>query len=228
MFQNFLNRRIGGGNGAGISLGALASGIPFLLIAGKLLFVWIAPAFGNGLHWIKFVVGLAVLEFVIAHSGIFMGSIAVSNDSRAKRIAAFAGIGALYSLFAVAFSFIAGGFEIIQIFVLVMVGRFITIASTSRDERALLMMRAVISAIVYFGLVMVTTISPMPRFGITREIAHSIDWGGATGLWITQPHRPIAMLTIYFLLLGCLEIWYFGTGKAARSKWNEKLRSRGR
>ena len=95
MFQNCLNRRVGGANGAGISPGALASGIPFLLIAGKFLFVWIAPTIGNGLHRIKFVVGHAVLEFVvghavlefvIAHSGIFMGAIKSKWNDKLRRL----------------------------------------------------------------------------------------------------------------------------------------------
>lgn len=211
-----------------VSLGALASGIPFLFIGGKLLVVWMTPQFGGGYVWIKLGVSLALLEFILTHSGLFMGTSAVSTESRSKRIALFAGILVFYSVIAIGFSLLSGGVEVLQVFAFVMIGRFITIVSSSKEERVLLSMRAIIAVTVYFGLLFFTSMAGMPELGITREVARSIDWGNATGLWVRKPHIPIAMMAIYFIVMGVVEILFFGTGIARKTRWANSLASRTR
>lgn len=33
---------------------------------------------------------------------------------------------------------------------------------------------------------------------------------GASGLWVEKPHRAIGAATIYFLLLGLAQLYFFG------------------
>lgn len=203
--------------------GALASAIPFLLISAKLFSVWFYPLFWDGIVWVKYAVGLALMEFVIAHSGIYFAGRALDARSNAKRIFEYLAVIMFYTVIAVMFSIFTGGIQLLMVFFFVMVGRLITIISASSvQERVLFKMRGIIGAVLFFSLLIFTTVVSIPRLGITPAISKSIDWGNATGIWISQPQRPIAMLAFYFLVLGLLEIFFFGSGRAAQTEWAKK------
>ena len=58
----------------------------------------------------------------------------------------------------------------------------------------------------YFVLVMLTAFIPIPRRGVTADIAQRMRLPGGSGLWVDQPHRAIAAAALYFLLLGVVEL----------------------
>jgi len=186
--------------------------------------VWFNPRFWDGIVWVEYAIGLALMEFVIAHSGLFFAGRALDARSNAKRVFEYLAVILLYSVIAIMFSIFTSGMQLLMIFFSVMVGRVITIFyASSVQERVLFKMRGIIGAVLFFSLLIFTTAASIPRFGITPAISKSIDWGNATGIWISQPQRPIAMLAFYFLILGLLEIYFFGSGRASQTKWAKSL-----
>ena len=199
--------------------GALASAIPFLFISAKLFSVWFDPLIWDGMVWVKYAVGLAMMEFIIAHSGFFFAGRALDARSNEKRIYEYIAIILLYSVIAIAFSFFAG-IQLLMVFIFVMAGRFITIVSANTiEERKIFKIRGLTSAVLYFSLLIFTAAVYIPRFGISPAIVKPINWGHAHGLWISQPQRPIAMLAIYFLLLGLMEVYFFFSFRESQPKW---------
>jgi hypothetical protein len=60
--------------------------------------------------------------------------------------------------------------------------------------------------VVYFAMVVASVFVPIPRFGITPDVASATRLAGASGVWIDHPHRAIGAATAYFFLPGVVEL----------------------
>lgn len=74
------------------------------------------------------------------------------------------------------------------------------------QEKAMVMRGWAAGAVFYLLCVGVTTLLPLPRFGITAAVVSAQELPGE-GLWIEQPHRLIAFGFLYFSAWGISELY---------------------
>jgi hypothetical protein len=186
---------------------AVAFAVPCLLMAQRLWRVWRDPMAIEEGAWVRIGVGVFVMEFILTHAGIFMAGIAADAESSGTRWASALGLTFFYGLFAIAISL---GFQsrmLLHSFLWLIGGRFLAlIIGISEHAAALLMAHAVVAAVIYFAMVILSVFLPWPRFGITPEVAAKTRVPNATGAWVDRPHRAIGAATVYFLLLGIAEL----------------------
>lgn len=186
---------------------SLASAIPYLVLVWTLMQVWVSPmSVSNGL-WVRYGVGLMALEFIILHSGVFMGSMAASTESLKTRVQAFSGLFVFYSLFAFGFAKTVGSYEILYVYGFLMLGRFVTIVIASGEGKSQILSRSGFGALVYMAAVFGTIFIPIPELGITHEVLERVypDRGG--GEWEQNPEIAIAAGIIYFSALALYELY---------------------
>ena len=59
----------------------LITALPCFTLAVTLLWTWIDPMSIDNGHWVRFGVGIMVLEFVLVHSGAFIASMSMDSVS---------------------------------------------------------------------------------------------------------------------------------------------------
>ena len=188
-------------------IAGLASAIPYIILVWTLIQVWVSPmSVSNGL-WVRYGVGLMALEFIILHSGVFMGSMAASTESRTKRVLAFFGLFIFYSAFAYGFAEIVDSFEILYVYGFLMLGRFITIVIASGEGKSEILIRSGFGAVVYMAAVFGTIFIPIPKLGITHDVLESVYPNRGGGEWEQNPEIAIAAGIIYFSALALFEIY---------------------
>jgi hypothetical protein len=184
---------------------ALSFAVPSFAMGFRLLAVWRDPLSIDGGRWVRYGVGLFVLEFILLHAGVMLGGAAAASGG------GFAGLTLLllgfYALFAGA---IALGFRdssLFQSFLLVIGGRALgSLLGISTESQALFLAHSLIGMVLYFAMVMASVVIPWPRRGITEAIAAEQRVPGSSGLWVEKPHRAIGPAAIYYLLLGLAEV----------------------
>jgi len=185
---------------------ALAFAIPCFRMGFQLLAVWRNPMACENGRWVQLGVGVFVLEFILLHAGIFIGAVTMDAGGAAAILGTL-GLAAFYTLFAAA---IAWGFKsrmLFMSFLSLVVGRFVAVLlGISQDDTQLFMAHSLVAMAIYFVLVFASVFLPWPRLGITEAIAAQTRVPNASGLWVEQPHRAIGPATVYFLLLGLVEV----------------------
>lgn len=184
---------------------AVSFAVPCFTMGLKLLDVWRDPmAVENG-RWVRLGIGIFVLEFVLLHAGVAVGSVAVRADGGGLGSALL--MTGFYSLFG---GGIALGFKsrmLFLSFLQVIVGRYIAmLIGVEADDPQLIQAHSVMSTLIYFPMVISSVFLPWPRRGITELIAAQTRVPNASGIWIDEPHRAIGPAAIYFLLLGVAEL----------------------
>lgn len=191
------------------ALSALVSAIPCFFMAARLARVWKDPASVEGGRWVSMGVGIMILEFVLVHSGTAVGHLGISEGTVARKMAGFAGLGALYLAFAAVISLAFKSRSLLTTFLVVMAGRFVTVVvGISQNDARFLYVQSGAAAILYFFVVFGTLFGPLPRLGLTAEAAEKYRPPGE-GTWVDQPHLPIGGGVIYFTLLGLLDLFVF-------------------
>ena len=69
--------------------------------------------------------------------------------------------------------------------------------------------------VLYLLLAFVCTLLPLPRLGIDGAARAAMDLPGS-GVWIDDPHRPLAMGAFYFGLLAWIELRPWGSSPGNR------------
>lgn len=203
----------------------LSAAIPCFFMSARLFKVWRNPLAVDGGRWVRFGVGIIVMEFLVVHSGSFSaagagwspedvayysGSVAADGTPLDIR----AGLGLKAVLFLALFygllaAIIAAKFRSLSLFTyfaFIMAGRLLAVAvpSFSEDTRYIVT-RILMAIILYIGIVTLSLL-PMPRGGMKPDVISRLpDGPGDTGLW-NSPHQPIFAGAVYFFLLGCSEI----------------------
>jgi hypothetical protein len=175
--------------------------IPDLTIAGVCLAVWIAPT-RLGTHRIGELMLLMLIEFMVVHSAAFMGTAAYADAPRTTRTKRVLGLGVFYTLFVVGFSL---GFKTWW----PLVGFW----APSGAERELIRRGWGIGALFYLLAVMITTLAPVPPFGIDEAAIGAANLP-SSGLWVREPYRVVAAAFLYFAARGVSELvghrWFKG------------------
>jgi hypothetical protein len=172
-----------------------------------MLAVWRDPMAHDDGRWVRLGVGIFLLEFILLQASLAIGG--ASMDTSAGDMS-FLGIAMLIVFFAAFAAAIAWGFKsrmLFMAFLSLVIGRLIGLLfGMSTDDKALLLAHSLVAMGLYFVLVFASVILPWPRLGITREIADATRDPQASGQWVREPHRAIGAATVYYLLLGVLEV----------------------
>lgn len=179
--------------------GNVASALPDALSALTFLVCWLVPSW-LGYDWIKTLMLVMLIEFIVIHSSGFLLTMVYGDASRAAKTKALVAIGAFYLIFVGAFCLafsalwplIAFGWLLMSKFVVVWFDRKPDLAERHRqiDLWAL-------SVAAYLGFVFATTLLPIPALGIdaTARAAAAIP---GTGAWVDEPQRVIVFGFLYF------------------------------
>jgi hypothetical protein len=192
-------------------LAALIQAVPDLGISAVFLITWLRPdTFGP--QFVRRLVLVMLLEFIVIHSAGFMGAATISAVSRLRRILVILGFGLFYSLFTGAFSLaFHTTWPFLSFWVLIANRMLGVVVSPAGDlkEANVVMLGWGLTVLAYLGCCFLTVLVPMPRFGITAEVVQRQAFTGG-GLWIDQPHTAIAFGFFYFLVVGLGEILLVG------------------
>lgn len=187
-------------------IGALSSALPCFYLSWVLFNVWRDPrAWDNG-NWVRFGLGLLILEFVLLHSGAFMSAMIAKKHTLARRLQLFAGLFLFYALMVLGFALSLDSFSLLWIFGGVCLGRLVTALTNNSEGAETMMARSASGVLLYILVVFATVLLPIPEWGIDASVLNDVypDRGG--GLWERQPERAIAGGAVYFLLMGIAEI----------------------
>lgn len=192
------------------------SAAPDIALGSTYLITWINPgAFDTNL--LPYLTLMMALEFIVIHSAGFMGVVALSDARRHRRVAGIIGLGVFYSIFVVGFAVLFGRWWPVWAFWSLTLNRLtgVIFSTGSGHDTAGVQAGWGVSALFYLVGAFATTFLPIPRFGITPEIARTAAIAGE-GLWVDEPHRMIAFGAAYFLGQAAVDLlepqWIRGSG----------------
>lgn len=186
---------------------ALSFAAPSLMMGIRLLHVWRDPMHIENGRWVQLGTGVFIMEFILLQVGIMLAAAGADAHSTAGKIASVAGLLAFYGLFAGAIALSFKSTMLLYSFLWMIGGRFLALTiGISESDQALVGAHSVVGMVIYFPLVVLSVFLPVPRFGITSEVAAATRMPGSSGAWVDHPHRAIGAATVYFLLLAVAEI----------------------
>ncbi len=191
-------------------LGAFAAAVPCIYLSWALFSTWADPMARDGGSWVRFGVGLMVLEFVLLHSGAFMAMVLKLDANPVKRSLMLLGMALLYGLMAWAFSAATDSPALLWIFGGVVAGRLLTGIIDREAGFQALMARSGFGVGLYLLVTMLTIFVPVPEWGITSSVVNEVYPDRGSGLWEKDPERAVAGAAVYFGLMGLLEVFVLG------------------
>jgi len=198
-----------------LSFRGLLSSAPDFSIATVFMIVWVDPQrFGD--QSVRHFTYVMLIEFIVIHSTGFLGHLRLMPWSRAKKARSFVGLVLFYSLFAGGFALACGKPWPLLAFWGLSLAKFPSVVFdplSGKQGESTKQAWAVNGAAYVLGA-FITTLLPVPRLGITREIVAQQGFT-SSGLWPDQPHRAIAFGALYFTVLGLFEL--MAHGRAAHS-----------
>ena len=194
---------------------AIAAALPCFYLSYVLVRVWIEPRAIDGGSWVRFGVGLMILEFLLLHSGGMITAMMAKQSETADKLRLFFGLLLFYLLMVVAFAYSLESMTLLWIFAAVSAGRLLAALTHSSDEQAESMKRIGFGMLLYLLAVMGSIFLPIPELGINSSVLADVYPQRGSGLWERQPERAIAAAA-YFLLLGLGELFILGPGKTSK------------
>lgn len=158
-------------------------------------------------HWVRFGVGILVLEFILIHSGAFVATIGTDKEtSTFNRFKVFAGLFAFYGLFAGAMALAFKSWTLFIIYSAVMLSRWQGLLTHPHEAKEEAMKRSGLGALFYLLATFLSIFIPWPTLGITTSVLNEVysDRGG--GHWEAHPEAALAAGVIYFTLVGITEL----------------------
>jgi hypothetical protein len=187
-------------------LGRIPAALPDIVFAGAFLITWISP-FELGPDAVKNLMLTMLLEFLVMHSGAFIGRIALApGGSRLGKSLGVLGFGAFYTLFVLAFVKAFGTWWPLWNFLFLLASRFASIWFVpSADHAARQWGLWIWSVLAYLLGCFATIVLPLPALGLTPEAVASLHLKGR-GLWIDHPHTVIAFGAFYFSAMALVKL----------------------
>ena len=185
---------------------ALFSIIPGLMLIWVLLQTWLDPLTTQNGAWLRGALALMLLEFVSLHSGAFLGALAAGVRSILVRWAMYLALAVVYALFVYGVALSLNDFTILKLYGLLLVGRFFTIVTAGPQDRYRLSQRAFIGIGAFVAAIVLTTILPVPEFGITHQVVNTLMPDRGTSVWESRPQAVIAAAILYFSIMVVMEV----------------------
>lgn len=191
-----------------LPVSGVVAALPDFGLAGAFLVTWIVPN-ALGRRVVAYLMLVMLVEFLIVHSAAFMGSVVLGKASRREKVRSLVGVGVFYTL-------LIGGFALgfrawwpLWTFWGLTLNRLSGVLvghAPSGQERELLKRHWAAGVMLYLMGVFVTTLFPMPAFGITPAVVRAQQLPGG-GLWVDERQRVIAFGCIYFTAWGVSELF---------------------
>lgn len=186
---------------------SLIAAIPDIAIALVFIVTWFAPlTFGE--YMVRHLMLVMLLEFIVIHSAAFMGQLAIAQSGVGRKILVILGFGVFYSIFAGAFSLAFSSLWPLMAFWGLTLNRLLRVilgGAFSAEEKELMTREWATTTMLYLLFIFMTTLLPMPRFGITPAIVAAQEIPGS-GAWVAQPQRVIAFGALYFSSLAFMSL----------------------
>jgi hypothetical protein len=180
-------------------LGALPDSLTCLFF----VVLWIAPlsfgsqSVGNGML-------VMLVEFVLVHATGFLGAVVLDGAaSRMKVLGVLLGFAVFYLVFIAVWSLAFQQWWPFFAFGWLLLGKFshaIKSDTTSTARRQKMQSDWVIAGVTYVVGVFITSILPVPQFGIDASVVAKLHLPGS-GVWVDEPQRVIAFGAFYFGVL---------------------------
>ena len=193
--------------GPGFSWPALLSALPDFGLAALYLGAWIAPDPARPTLVGRLMLAM-LLEFIVVHSAAFLGTATLAPGSPAARATRIAGIGLFYTLFVGAFSLAFHQIWPLWSFWALILNRMLSVLlkqPPAGEEQQFLKSQWAAGAAFYMIAVLLTTVLPLPRLGVTPDAIARMHLVGR-GLWVDQPWRVLAAGTLYFAATAVSEL----------------------
>ncbi len=183
----------------------IIAAIPCFALAATMLISWVDPRSIDNGAWVRFGVGIMVLEFVLVHSGALMASMK-PEGGRLQTLKVLGVAFAFYGLFAGAMAFAFQSWTLFIIYTTVMLSRWVGIFTHPEDARADASQRSGLAAVYYLIAVFLSVLVPWPELGVTSAVIYDVypDRGG--GHWERHPETALAAGVLYFGALGITEL----------------------
>lgn len=187
---------------------ALASALPDLVLGAGFAYAWIAPArVGPGM--IRWMLMTMLLEFIVIHSSAFMGKMAFAPVRGWVGASCVIGLGCFYTLFVVGFCLSFHTWWPLLSFWALTLNRASVVLfgqAPSGSEQKVIMSSWAATTLFYLAGCALTAIPPLPHPGWTADWVANLHLGGS-GVWISEPWRPVAFGTVYFTAVGLFELF---------------------
>lgn len=177
--------------------------LPNFLLAGTAILTWYDPTV-LGVDKVGHFVALMVLEFIVLHSAAFMGNVAYGKEPKIGRVTGILGLALFYTLFAGGVALAFHRMWPLWAFWTLVLNRLAgVLLGQGGDDGAAAVVRAGWAAGMMFYLLatFATILLPLPRLGITPDVVAAQHFT-ASGLWVEQPWRALAMAAVYYTLQG--------------------------
>jgi len=188
-------------------LPSLLAALPDFALGLLCVTAWVAPEW-IGVQWIRYVVLLMLMEFIVIHSSGFMGAAVWGSARKAPRGLVILGFGAFYTLFVGGFALVFKTWAPLVGFWVLTLNRLLgaVVGQADGKEKALVMRGWAACTLFYLLVVFATTLLPVPRLGVTPEIAIAANIPGDSGLWVTRPYTVLAAGFVYFTACAVSEL----------------------
>ena len=185
-----------------LTLPRLFAALPDAITVGYFATTWVAPAI-SGPGAVTRLTEVMLMEFLVVHSSVFYALIAAAGDvARSKRLAWLAGLSGVYLLFVLGFSLADHSTWPLFAFAWLFISRFAHIWTRpvqSAIETSQMVKLWLLSVGAYLFGAFLTTVLPLPRFGMTAAFVASLHLDGS-GEWDTRPHTVLAFGVLYFAI----------------------------
>lgn len=191
-------------------IGTIAAAIPCFYLSYLLLRVWWEPMSIYEGTWVRFGVGLMLLEFILLHSGGMVSGLMAQKDNLRDKLKLCFGLFVFYTIMVVTFAYSLESQALLWIFAAVSISRLVNAFGYSNVDQLESQKRIGIGIILYLLVVAVSIFAPIPELGITGDVVAEVYPQRGGGLWEQAPERAIAAAALYFLLLGLSELFILG------------------
>jgi hypothetical protein len=182
------------------------------VLAAMFFIAWQWPMAIDEGRWLRFALGIMLLEFILVHSGAFLGSFAHWKDEYGYPLQLRSKIGALIVLLCVSMAFVVtlslhgGSWNLLYVFLSVTIYRLIGLIMDKKDDAGITQKRSAVSVFLFLCSFFVSLGVQIPPAGITPEVLKAVMPEGGGGAWWDHPQQALLAGMLYFGLLG---LWEF-------------------
>jgi hypothetical protein len=182
------------------TLNGLAGALPDSVTCLYFMVLWIAPLH-FGAESVRNGMLIMLVEFVLVHATGFIGVIVLeAAGSRLKVVGVVLGFALFYLVFIAAWSYIFEQWWPFLAFGWLLLGKFSHAMNpdmNSPSRRQTMQSDWVNAGVTYVIGVFITSILPVPQFGIDSAVIAQLHLPGS-GVWVEQPQKVIAFGVLYF------------------------------
>lgn len=172
-----------------------------------------------GYAFIKALLLLILLEFLVLHSSMLAATFVWGTKRRGPRPAAAWGLAALYALLAAAVCWVEGALWPLLGFLWLLLGKFgpVAFGGKESDPRQRHVGYWALGMATYVSGAALTAVLPIPPWGIDAAARAGADFVGS-GLWVEQPQVPLAFGSFYFAVLALGKTFWDGHWPIPRAR----------